>query len=446
MYKRIIDKLKDKNVAILGFGKEGISTYKFIRRHLDQKITIIDKNELVKQNENLVNDLNIDFVVGDNYLDNLDKYDVIIKSAGVSLKNIDTTNLINKLTSQYGLLLEDTSFFTIGVTASKGKTTTTSLIYEVISSQRENTFLLGNMGRPPLDYIESFTKDSILVIELAALQLQYIKKSPNISCILNLFLEHLDYFGNEENYFLSKLNIFKYQTSNDYSIYFKDNETLNNYVNNLNLKSKKISVSFNDGEVKLIDNLVYYNDKILYIDDNKRQILGKHNLENIMFALVISEILNLDINKTVNIINNFKPLEHRMEYVGIFNGIKFYNDAIATIPEATINAIEALKCVETLIFGGFDRKIDYTKFIEYLNNSNIKNFICMPDTGYEIGKKLKGNVYFIEELSDAVSKAFDVTKTGICLLSPAASSYNKFKNFEQKGTLFKEYIKNTTKF
>ena len=444
MYKKIIEKLKEKNVAILGFGKEGISTYKFIRRHLNQKLTIIDKNEKIKENEVLLNDNNIEFVVGDNYLDNLDKYDIIVKSAGVSLKDIDDSKIIDKLTSQYALILEDTDLFTIGITASKGKTTTTTLTYEVIKNQRDNVYLLGNMGNPPLDQIETFDKDSILVIELAALQLQYVRKSPKISCLLNLFEEHLDYFGEKEKYYEAKLNIFKHQENNDYSLYFKDNETLNNYVKNMNFNSNLITISMKDKEdVYLIDNKIYINDEIVYIDTNERHILGTHNLQNIMFTLYICKILNLDLNKSIKVINEFNPLEHRMEFVGTFNNIKFYNDSIATIPEATINCIDALKDVDTLIFGGMDRGIDYNSFIDYLNNSNINNFICMPDTGYKIGKFLNKNVYFIDDLKEAVDKAYEVTKKGnSCLLSPAASSYNKYKNFEEKGRLYKEYIKN----
>lgn len=445
MYRKIIDKIKGKNVAILGFGKEGISTYNFIRRHLNQKLTIIDKNEKLKENNLFLNDdNNIDFVLGSNYLDDLDKYDIIIKSAGVSLKDIDDSKIKDKLTSQYSLILEDTDFFTIGVTASKGKTTTTTLIYEVIKNQNDNVFLLGNMGNPPLDQIETFDKESILVIELAALQLQYIRKSPKISCLLNLFEEHLDYFGEKEKYYNSKLNIFRYQNSCDYSLYFKDNETLYNYINQMKLESNVIDVSQKDKAiVYLDDNKIYINNELVYIDNGERKILGNHNLENIMFVLYIAKILKLDIAKAIQVINDFNPLEHRMEYVGKFKDIRFYNDSIATIPEATINCIEALKDVDTLIFGGMDRGIDYNYFIKYLNNSNISNFICMPDTGFKIGKELRKKVYFIEDLKEAVNIAYKVTKKDkICLLSPAAPSYNNFKNFEEKGKFYKEYIKN----
>ena len=444
MYNKIIEKLKNKNVAILGFGKEGKSTYNFIRRHLDLKLTILDKDkELINKNQFLADDKNLDFVLGSTYLDNLYRFDIIIKSAGVSLKDIDTTDYLDKLTSQYALILEDTDLFTIGVTASKGKTTTTTLIYNIISKQRDNVYLLGNMGNPPLDYIESFNKDSILVIELAALQLEYVRKSCNISCILNLFLEHLDYFGDKDKYFRAKLNICKYQNEEDYLIYSMDNETLLNYVSNMDIKSKKISVSLNcSSDIKLVGNKVYYNDTLLYIDDNKRKLLGNHNLENIMFALGVAKILNLDIPDAVNTINSFSPIEHRMEFVGTYNDIKFYNDSIATIPEATINAIEAIKDVDTLIFGGMDRGIDYNKFIDYLNNSNIYNFICLPDTGYKIAPSLTKNVYMIEEMDESVKIAYKVTKKGSsCLLSPAASSYNKYKNYIEKGSLYKECVK-----
>ena len=444
MYNKIIEKLKNKNVAILGFGKEGRSTYNFIRRHLDLKLTILDKDkELINKNQFLADDKNLDFVLGSTYLDNLSRFDIIIKSAGVSLKDIDTTDIIDKLTSQYALILEDTDLFTIGVTASKGKTTTTTLIYNIISKQRDNVYLLGNMGNPPLDYIESFNKDSILVIELAALQLEYVRKSCNISCILNLFLEHLDYFKDKDKYFRAKLNICKYQNESDYLIYSMDNETLLNYVSNMDIKSKKVSVSLNDSsDIKLVGNKVYYNDNLLYVDDNKRKLLGNHNLENIMFALGVAKILNLDIPDAVNTINSFSPIEHRMEFVGTYNDIKFYNDSIATIPEATINAIEAIKDVDTLIFGGLDRKIDYSKFIDYLNKSNISNFICLPDTGYKLAPSLTKNVYMIEEMDEAVKIAYKVTKKGSsCLLSPAASSYNKYKNYIEKGSLYKECVK-----
>ena len=162
-----------------------------------------------------------------------------------------------------------------------------------------------------------------------------------------------------------------------------------------------------------------------------------------MFCLLIASLYNLDLDKTLKSISEFEPLEHRMEYVGEYEGIKFYNDSIATIPEATINAINALKDVDTLIFGGMDRNIEYSEFIKFLNNSNINHFICNPTTGYKIAESLdQSKVVKAETLEEAVKFAFMLTEKGkICLLSPAASSYEFFKNFEEKGSKYKELIR-----
>ena len=192
---------------------------------------------------------------------------------------------------------------------------------------------------------------------------------------------------------------------------------------------------------------IVLNGEILYNKNNKRNLIGDHNLSNIMFTLVVSKILDLDIKKVINSIEKFKPLEHGIELVGTYNEVTYYNDSIATIPSATINAINALKDVDTLIFGGMDRGIDYKDLIDFLYKSNISNLICMPTTGYKIGKeleKLNANkkIYFIEHLEEAVSKAKEVTKKGkICLMSPAASSYEYFKNFEEKGNKYKKLVR-----
>ena len=165
-----------------------------------------------------------------------------------------------------------------------------------------------------------------------------------------------------------------------------------------------------------------------------------------MIVLTISKILGLDMNIVVNTINNFKGLEHRLEYVGVYNDITYYNDSIATIPSATINALQSLKKVDTLIFGGMDRGIDYTDLVNYLNEGHVRNLICMPTTGYKIGDEIINgnvNIYKVEMLSDAVKLAKKITnKNSICLMSPAAASYEYFKNFQEKGEAFKKLVKN----
>lgn len=455
MYRKIINILKNKSIAIVGFGKEGRSTYKFIRKYLrNEKIFILDKNEnLIIDSNTLINDTNVKIVLGKDYLKNINDYDIIIKSPGISFKKININNFKNKITSQTNLFLEFCECKIIGVTGTKGKSTTASIIYNIIKTQGYDVYLCGNIGIPIFDYIDKFKKNSIVIVEMSAYHTEFIKKSPHISIILNLFEEHLDYFESKESYFESKLNIFKYQNKNDYAIYSLNNETLSSLVkkNNYNGKLMKIVIAkdlkgvVNDSVVCDMKNIyLKTNDNLfkLYDVSDSRYLLGKRNLENIMFAFAVSNILNLDNLLTAKAINDFKPLEHRMEYVGKFNNIIFYNDSIATIPEATINCIETLTNVNTLIFGGLDRKINYSNFVDYLNKSAIKNFICMPETGYKIGKMLiNKNVLYADSMKKAVLLAYKVTsKNKICLLSPAASSYNSYKNFEEKGKNYKEMI------
>ena len=165
-----------------------------------------------------------------------------------------------------------------------------------------------------------------------------------------------------------------------------------------------------------------------------------------MVVMLVAKLLNLDLDKAKKTVDSFRGLEHRLEFVGVFGDVTYYNDAIATIPEATMNGIRALKKVDTLIFGGMDRGIDYSQFITYLLHADISNLICMPTTGYKIGQLLMEegctkNIVFVDTLEEAVATAKKVTaKGGICLLSPAASSYEYFKNFQEKGNCYKKLV------
>ncbi|MBS7021454.1 MAG: UDP-N-acetylmuramoyl-L-alanine--D-glutamate ligase, partial [Firmicutes bacterium] len=391
MYKNIIKKLEPKSIAILGFGLEGKSTYHFIRRHLKEKsITIIDKNDI--RNEELLKDNYLDFVIGEHYLDDLEKYDVIIKTPGISLKEIDTSKIENKITSQIELLLEEYHEQVIGITGTKGKSTTTSLLYETLKAVGKDVYLLGNIGVPVLDEIEHYHKDSILVVEMSSHQLEYIKVSPHIGVILNLFEDHLDHAGSVERYHNIKMHMFKYQTKDDIAIYCKDNEVLYQKVLEGDYQTHLYPVTLNESTdantISIHGDYVSYQNELLYPVHGKRNLVGEHNLQNIMVILLILKLHDVDISKVIDTINSFQPLEHRLECVGTFDGVTYYNDTIATIPAATMNGIEALKKVNTLIFGGMDRGISYNDFITYLNHSKVEHLICMPRTGHHIGKEL----------------------------------------------------------
>ncbi len=448
MINDLLDFLKNKKIMILGFGVEGKSTYSFIRKYFPNIPLVISysSKDFENEQEYLNKDKNLKFYTGKDYLKEIENFDIILKSPGVSFKGIDTSKFINKVTSQLELFLEYIDCYTIGITGTKGKSTTSSLIYEMLIQQNKKAILLGNIGIPIFDHIEEVTNDMIVVIEMSSHGLEYIKKSPNISILLNIYEEHLDHYESLEKYIEAKFNIFKYQKDNDICIYNSDNELMNKY--NYNYKKNSFSITMTQDDSKsiyLLKEKVYYKGECIYNSNDTRNLKGKHNLNDIMFVLAVSIILKLDLNKTIKTINQFKTLEHRMEFVGNYDGVDYYNDSIATIPESTINCIEALEKVNTIILGGNDRGIDLTGFINYLNNTKIENIICLPKTGeyiYNGLDKENRNVILVKNLEEAVMDAKKLTKKGmICVLSPAASSYGYFKNFKERGEKFKELVR-----
>lgn len=452
MIKELVDYFRDKKILILGFGLEGQSTYKFVREYLkEKKIYIADKQEdFQNKSELLKNEKNAVYIGGEAYLNNLEEYDIIMKSPGISFAKIDTSKFINKIKSQLELLLEFFNVKTIGITGSKGKSTTSTLIYEVLKNQGIDCMLLGNIGTPVFEHIDDIKENETLVLEMSSHQLEYMEKSPDIAVLLNIYEEHLDHYKSLENYATAKCNIFRYQKEDDIFLHSVDSEILSQELQKYKINGieYKISLEAKKQEANktiLLGEKVYLDKKELYDAKNKRNLVGRYNLSNIMFVLTISEILELNLEKTIKTINEFETLPHRIEKVGIYNDILFYNDSIATIPEATINSVEALEKVNTLIIGGMDRGVNFDKFIQYLNGSKIENLICMPITGYTVGKKItnsKIKVYFVETLEEAVRVAKEVTKKDtICLLSPAAASYGFFKNFKEKGEMYKRLVK-----
>jgi len=426
--------LLNKKIVVLGFGKEGKSTYNYLRSiDSNMSIDIMDQ----KYQNIKVDDPNVK-VIDTNY-DDLKDYDLIFKTPGISFKDVDITPFEDKLTSQAEYFLSHTKAKTIGITGTKGKSTTSSLIYEVLKAQGKDAFLIGNIGNPIFDDMNELNENSYAVIELSSHQLEYVKHSPNVSLILNLHPEHLDHYKSLEDYYLAKLNIALYQNEDDDYIYLNDYGALKDLTEKLPIKSHKHEIN----NENIVDNRIIFDSKEVFDGNISMPLKGKHNLMNIAFVLEVCNVLGLDIDKASETIRNFKGLAHRMEFIDTFNGVTYYNDSIATIPESSINAIEALKNVNTLIVGGMDRGISYEEYIEYLKSSDIENIICIPDTGNYIYEKLKEykNVYKAEDVKKAAQIASKVTKEGtICLLSPAATSYNMYKNFEERGNAFKEAL------
>ena len=441
-----INYLKNKKILILGFGREGKDTLFFLRKIFPKKpLAIADKNDFKSRDEKtktlLKKSKDIDFEFGKNYLKNLKKYDIIIKSPGIPPYLPEIKKYLKGggvIASQSEIFLENCPGKIIGVTGTKGKSTTASLIYKILKTAGFKASLVGNIGKPVLSSLLRAGREDVFVYELSSHQLLNIKKSPRIAVFLNIYPEHLDYYPSFKDYFLAKSNITDFQTKSDYFIYNESQKQ----IKNLAKKSKAKKIPFNPIKVEKI------------IKTNEIPLKGDFNLVNIKASIAVSKVLGVSDKIIKKAIKNFKPLPHRLEFVGKYKGINFYDDAISTIPQATMAAMEALgNDVETIFLGGFERNIGFTELAQKVLKSKIKNIVFFPTTGKRIWESIKKaarkervkyspNILFTDSMEKAVRFSYLKTEEGkICLLSTASSSFSIFKDYEEKGDLFKKYVK-----
>lgn len=420
---KINEFLNGKSIVILGFGREGKSTYQYIQDNNIKytKLAIADVNEAIEKISG------IEYYLGENYINAVNDFDVIIKAPGISLKNVDISNFKEKITSQAELFIQFGREKIIGITGTKGKSTTTSMIYEMLK-RKYNVEIVGNIGLPALDYVDKFESTDYFVYELSSHQLELVDVSPKIAVFLNLYQEHLDYYTSFEAYANAKKNIYLHQKPNDILIYNADMEK---QLLTSNVVSKKIAVSQKETE-KLNVHL-----------DN---ILGVHNIYNVTVAKTVAQILGVSELDIADAIKAYHTLPHRLEKIGEYNGVTYIDDSISTIPEATIKALTSIEDIDTVLVGGMDRGVDYDCLCEYLAITKTSNIILMYESGKKIYEKMlkmvtNNNVIYAEDLEKSVELAVKLTRKGkICLLSPAAASYGVFKNFEERGDKFKEYV------
>lgn len=369
--RKLLKRYKDYiSILILGMGREGIATRNFLQKNHINFSTSDAKN-------------------GENYLDKIKKSDIIIKSPGVpyfpEIKKAKEKGKI--ITSATQIFFDLCKGKIIGVTGTKGKSTTSAMIYEVLKEGGLDVYLAGNIGKPALDLLDKISKDSIVVYELSSFQLADLKKSPHIALITNIYPDHIDWHDSFENYKKAKENIAKYQ--------------------------------------------------------NKRDILIS-NKSGAEAARIIGRLFKIPQEKINKTIRDFKSLPHRLEFVAEKRGIKFYNDSLSTNPHATIFGLKKLgNGVETLIAGGFDRGVDYSILGPAISKSGIKNLILFPTTGERIGKLVNDKIkkFNVDNMEEAVKLAYKSTSPGkICLMSPASASFNMFKDYEDRGNQFKKYV------
>ena len=393
---KITEKLKDKKILIWGYGREGKSTENFINSFCDVKSVTVFEGAQEDINES--------------------EYDYIIKSPGISVERIGSN-----YTSQTALFLEEFASQTIGVTGTKGKSTVSSLTYHALKEcTSHNILLVGNLGFPCLDYYDSIDDDTVIVFEMSCHQLSDLKISPHIGIFLNLFEEHLDYYGTFERYARAKMNIALHQNVDDYFFYGEN-------VPEIDTKAKKTVVVY-DPEQRF-----------------EMKLLGEHNQFNAQMVYKVCSLLFGCEDKALRAaFASFTGLAHRLEYVANVAGVDYYDDSISTIPEATILALESVPNAKTVIIGGMDRNIDYDILVRYVRDHAQYFYIF----SYESGRRIYNEVsdldycFYMEDLAGAVRMAKEITPEGqACVLSPAAASYGYFKNFEERGDAFKKLVK-----
>lgn len=403
-----LEELKDKKILILGYGIEGKATETFLRHHFpDTEIGVADQKD------------------GPGYLERQKDYDVGIKSPGIrrELVTIPYTTATN-------IFFANAKGKTIGVTGSKGKSTTASLIYAILKEAGLKVHLVGNIGQSMLtEFLETNREDDIWVCELSSFQLSDIEYSPHISVILNLFPEHMDYHGGINSYYDAKKRILIRAGNTDYFVYNSAVHELHELANVTDAKA-----------VPFVESLPF--------DKKNIHLLGRHNVDNIRAAVTVAQILHINERNIENAIRHFKPLTHRLQLVGTFKGITFYDDAIATIPQATIAAIETLQNIGTIMLGGSDRGYDFSDLVDTIMYRKISNIVLFPDTGEKIVDVLKSKtkklprILQTKSMEDAIKFVYEHTPEGsICLLSCASPSFSLWKNFEEKGDLFAHFVK-----
>ncbi|HDO06502.1 MAG TPA: UDP-N-acetylmuramoyl-L-alanine--D-glutamate ligase [Bacteroidetes bacterium] len=410
-----------KSVLILGFGKEGHSTYHFLSKHFPGcKTAVADRNTALAD-ENL----SVPMYLGDDYLQAVKDYDIVMKSPGISPEGIPE-NLKSKITSQTDLFLQTYGRQTIGVTGTKGKSTTASLIYHLLKNTGKKAVLMGNIGLPAFDFLGKIDADDLIVYELSAHQLEFVHSSPHVAVLVNLFPEHLDHFGTFERYKQAKLNIFRFRQPGDRAFCGDQLEEQTGVCETTTEAEKVFGHSFRPQELL-----------------QRTGLRGEHNLKNIYLAFHVLHCLGTSLAVLPEALSGFRTLPHRLEYVGKFGGVDFYNDSISTVPQSTMAAVKSVDSVDALILGGFDRGLDYSGLVGFLIGTDIKNIFFLGKAGERMLKlfntrKNDKNLYLVNDLAAVFQRLQSLQDVSCCLLSPAAASYDQFHNFEHRGDIFKK--------
>jgi len=459
-FEEFKNNIKGKKIAVLGLGVSNIPAIIYLNR-LGAVIYAHDRIETLEEKHEEIKKLdNIRFYLGNENLKDLDKVDYILRSPGVKpfLPEIeDAVKKGVKLTSEIELLVEYAPCIIIGITGSAGKTTTTTLVTEVLKDAGYKVWTGGNIGIPLFTKLDEIKKEDIIVLELSSFQLMTMKKSPNVSLLTNIYEDHLDYHRDFNEYVMAKTNIFSHQSEEDICILNNDSEFTKEFeklILDNNLKNNIIYFSENKLEKNgayIQDGCIYYNENgktTNIIDIAKLKLKGNKNYLNICSAICAVKSF-VDIESIRNSLMNFKGVEHRLEYVATKNGVEYYNDSISTTPGKAMAALTAFDKKIMLIAGGYDKNLDYSTIGSYIIKS-CKEVILLGNTSEKIYNSIINDKEYNKEeikiekvnsLEEAVTIANSKANIGdIVVMSPASASFDMFKSYKERGNIFKELV------
>lgn len=436
----------DKKIFILGMARSGYAAAKLLLQH-GNEVLITDSKEQDKDNVKEIEDMGGKFIMTDTPHTLLDgSFDFIIKNPGVRIDhpvcikahelNIPVTNEVEVA---YSFLPKDVKI--VGISGSNGKTTTTTLTYEILKNAGLPVILGGNIGYAVCSLVDKVKNGDILVLEISSHQLNdLINFKTDISVLTNLSEVHIDHFGTYENYKAQKVKIFKGHTKKEIGILNLDNEDSMAYDSTIN-SSKIYFSSSKEADACIKDGYITYKgDKVVSLDDIL--VKGNHNYENIMCATIIAKQFNVGNESIIEVLKEFKGVEHRLEFVRKVNGVSFYNDSKATNVKSTQIALSAFSNPTILLLGGLDRGHSFNELRDYLKNT--KAIVCFGETKERIkdfAEELGIKCIVTNVLSEAVKEAVSIAKENdVVLLSPACASWDQYAKFEDRGNEFKKVV------
>ncbi len=443
MLESIRKTVAGRSVLILGFGREGKSTYKIVREAGGyRELAVADQ---APRDPSL--EPEIRWYTGADYQKAMDSYDLVWKSPGIVLQQGPQAHSC-RITSQTQEFFSRYRNQIIGVTGTKGKSTTTTLIYHILKENGVKCLLAGNIGIPAFDVAEQAEPDTVIVFELSSHQLEYMTVSPRTAVLLNIHEEHLDHYGTMEKYVAAKKNIYLHQKETD--LFFCNEENLPAAEEN---HGRLIPVGGRDCALWLDESRgeVHFDGEVYRIPTEQIRLVGTHNWFDIAVAYGVCRRNGITDQGFTRALESYQPLPHRLQYIGCRNGVKYYDDSISTICNTTLQAIRSVKDADTVLVGGMDRGIDYTELMEGLLDFPRLKVIFMEASGARVYREMTERygsscgpqrLFLVKNLEEAVTLAAKITAPGhSCLLSPAAASYGIFKNFEERGEVFQQLVK-----